>query len=82
MQVILYHTSGCHLCELAEQQIEVFKATHKPESFSTRKVDIADDGELVALYGVRIPVLKITDTGAALDWPFDADDVAAFVSAG
>jgi len=35
-------------------------------------VEIADDDELLERYGVRIPVLQRLDTGAELDWPFDA----------
>jgi hypothetical protein len=30
-------------------------------------------------YGLRIPVLRRTDTGAELDWPFDAGQVVQFL---
>lgn len=43
-------------------------------------VDIAEDGPgLVEAYGLRIPVLRRMDTGVELDWPFDAEQVVAFL---
>ena len=39
------------------------------------------DGDLglEALYGTRVPVLRREDTGAELDWPFDAAQVRGFL---
>ena len=34
---------------------------------------------LEAAYGARVPVLRREDTGAELDWPFDADAVRRFL---
>ena len=42
-------------------------------------VDITDPEDLTEVYGLRIPVLRRADTGAELDWPFDTDQVVAFV---
>jgi len=42
-------------------------------------VDIADDGSLLERYGARIPVLRRTDNGAELGWPFDAVAVVQFL---
>ncbi len=42
-------------------------------------VDIADSEAMVEAYGLRIPVLLRVDTRAELDWPFDADQVVAFL---
>jgi hypothetical protein len=66
----LFHRPACHLCwealELCQQQ-----------SLPVETIDIDDDIELGALYGLRIPVLRI---GAyELDWPFDALQLRAFV---
>ena len=71
--VILYGTSACHLCEVAQ---ELLRATLNPEFFDIQLVDIADSDELVERYGVRIPVLQRQD-GGELGWPFD---VAALVN--
>lgn len=42
-------------------------------------VDIADPEDLTDVYGLRIPVLRRTDTGAELDWPFDTAQVVTFL---
>ena len=38
------------------------------------------DDALEARYGLRVPVLCDDDSGAELDWPFDAERVRAFCS--
>ena len=38
-------------------------------------VDIAEREDWVEQYGLRIPVLRRSDTGAELNWPFDAEQV-------
>ncbi|MNH17271.1 hypothetical protein D3C79_769380 [compost metagenome] len=42
-------------------------------------VDIADDESQLARYALLIPVLRRCDTGAELNWPFDAEQVVAFL---
>ncbi len=64
--LVLYATSGCHLCERAESVIR--EAVDR----TVGSLDIADDEVLLERYGVRIPVLRRLDTGEELDWPFDA----------
>ena len=64
--LVLYATSGCHLCEQAATLLR--DAVDAP----FRLVEIADDDDLLERYGVRIPVVQRRDTGAELDWPFDA----------
>jgi glutaredoxin len=73
MDIQLYGTTFCHLCEEAEailNQIGI-EAAH---------IDIAEDDELLEKYGVRIPVLRRVDTGAELGWPFDAEAVSRFLA--
>lgn len=70
--LILYGTSCCHLCEQAE-------AVLGEAGVAAQHVDIADDDGLLEKYGVRIPVLRRTDSGAELGWPFDAATVARFL---
>lgn len=70
---ILYQRDDCHLCD---QAIDLLARARVPEPES---VFIDDDPVLEARYGHRVPVLRDDPTGAELDWPFDADGVAAFL---
>ena len=72
-RLVLYVTSGCHLCERAADLIRGAVAV----PFGT--VEIADDENLLERYGVRIPVLRRLDTEEELDWPFDAAAVRRLV---
>jgi glutaredoxin len=73
MDIELYGTTFCHLCEEAEAIL------HKI-GIEAAHIDIAEDDELLEKYGVRIPVLKRVDTGAELGWPFDAETVSCFLA--
>lgn len=42
-------------------------------------IDIAEHPSLFDSYSLYIPVLRRTDTGAELRWPFNIDQVVAFV---
>jgi len=66
-ELIFYSNPGCHLCEQAAELMQ-----GRVAGFEVRRVEIEGDLALVYRYGVRIPVLKRGDTGAELDWPFDA----------
>ena len=72
MEIKLYGTAFCHLCEQAE-------AVLREIGIEADYVDIADDDVLLEKYGIRIPVLKRADTGAELGWPFDAVVVSRFL---
>ena len=72
---ILYGTSACHLCEVAEVLIQQRQTA---VVLVYVKCDISESDELFARYGVRIPVLQRPD-GAELDWPFNALDLEAFI---
>ena len=72
----LLGTLGCHLCELAEAELMPLVE----HGLLVELVDIADDGPaLVEEYGLRIPVLRRMDTGEELNWPFDAQQIVAFL---
>lgn len=71
--LVLYSTSGCHLCEEAQRLV------YTTLGFPVEEVDIADDERLLERYGIRIPVLTRTDTGAEIGWPFGAEEVLALV---
>lgn len=72
MDIRLYGTACCHLCEEAQAILHEL-------GIQAEYVDIADDDELLEKYGIRIPVLKRVDTGAELGWPFDAAAVSRFL---
>ena len=71
----LFSTLGCHLCEIAEAEIMPLVE----HGLLVELVDITDPDDLSEAYGLRIPVLRRVDTGAELDWPFDEEQVVAFL---
>ncbi len=73
MQLILYSTDACHLCEQAKVVIG------RALGITVAEIDIAADEHLLARYGVRIPVLRRLDTATEIGWPFTEADVLALV---
>lgn len=72
----LYHTSACHLCEEAE---EIVNAIVAQSGVSYQKVDIAEDDNLLEIYGIRIPVLMHIASQSELGWPFDYQQAKQFM---
>ncbi|MGS2718731.1 glutaredoxin family protein [Eionea flava] len=79
--IILYSTLGCHLCELAKEQLAPLL---EECSLSLQEIDIADHAnseQLLCLYGVRIPVIQLANGDDSLPsneqldlgWPFDTN---------
>ncbi len=73
----LLTTEGCHLCE---QAVPLLVAGVDPSQFEVDMVDIAYEDALIERYATRIPVLRAADTGAELDWPFDAQQLSHFLN--
>lgn len=73
MRLMLFGTSGCHLCEEAE----VIVNACVPDGVET--VDIAEQEQWQELYAVRIPVLVDFESGQELGWPFDLAEVEEFI---
>lgn len=71
----LLGTLGCHLCDYAEAVMLPFVE----HGLLVELVDIVEYEALLERYALSIPVLVRTDTGAELKWPFDAQQVAAFL---
>jgi hypothetical protein len=67
--LVLYATTGCHLCEQAQQLI--IRVLGAP----VHEVDIAENELLMTDYAEHIPVLHRLDTGAEIRWPFAAEDI-------
>ncbi len=76
-QLTLYFTSGCHLCELAE---DILWPLLDELDLSLKQVDIAESDELIEAYGVRIPVLLAEGCEGDLGWPFDETQVRQFLT--
>jgi len=74
MALILYQRDDCHLCD---QALEVLARARAPDF---EDVWIDADPSLEVVYGLRVPVLRETRTGAELDWPFDIESVQQFVA--
>ncbi len=73
MRLILFGTSGCHLCEQAELIVNACV----PDGVGY--VDIAEQEQWQEQYAVRIPVLYDPKTKQELGWPFDQTDVEEFI---
>jgi glutaredoxin len=71
--LILYTRAGCHLCEVAAAMLEAAGLEWRP-------ADIDSSSELMRAYGTRVPVLRRSDTGEELDFPFDPSDLVRFVA--
>ena len=71
----LYSTAGCHLCERA---LALLRSMPELRRHTVIEVDVACERDALERYGARIPVL--VDHGRELAWPFNADDVVAFVA--
>ncbi|MGY8840528.1 glutaredoxin family protein [Candidatus Njordibacter sp. Uisw_039] len=74
-QLQLLGTSGCHLCDLAEALLVHCLDLSQVE---VELIDIADNDELIELYGVKIPVLRCPESQKVLCWPFDELAVNSF----
>ncbi|MBX9913985.1 MAG: glutaredoxin family protein [Pseudomonadaceae bacterium] len=71
----LFGTLGCHLCEVAEAELLPFVE----HGLLVELLDIVESEVWLDRYALRIPVLRRSDTGAELDWPFEAEQVANFL---
>lgn len=75
IQLELYSTLGCHLCERAET---VLQRVSRQRDVSWHVVEIAQSNKLVDTYGLRIPVVR-SKSGMELGWPFDEDQLIGWL---
>ena len=75
MDVTLFGTDGCHLCE---QALALVRAAQGELNLVIQEIDIANSDELLDRYGIRIPVLQ--HDGRELNWPFDQTDLTRFLT--
>lgn len=71
MELVLYTTEGCHLCEDAH---ELLLSVAERQPLQLQLQEIGDDDDLVARYGIRIPVVLFPD-GSELGWPFTEEQL-------
>jgi glutaredoxin len=57
-QITLYSRTGCHLCEVAREEIERISADMKV-SISIEEITIDGDPHLESEYGLMVPVILI-----------------------
>ena len=77
IRLLLFGTSGCHLCEQAEQIINVCLPHNLELKIET--IDIAEHEQWQEQYAIRIPDLYHPETKKDLGWPFDQTDVNEFI---
>lgn len=72
-RVVVYSRAGCHLCEIAEEQVRAVLA----ETGDTwERIDIDTDPELVSRFGEQVPVTFVD--GRQHDfWRVDPDRLRA-----
>lgn len=70
----LYSRPDCHLCDDAAALVLAIAPNAELEV-----VDVEAVPELEDRYGLRVPVLRRSDRGAELCWPFDAAAVLGFL---
>jgi thiol-disulfide isomerase/thioredoxin len=78
MRLVLFGTSGCHLCEQAEQLIRDF--LQNDFELIIEIIDIAEFEQWQEKYAIRIPVLYHPETQNELGWPFDQTHVEEFIN--
>ena len=71
--IVLYGTSACHLCDVAEKLLRSVLS-----GMNYTKCDITISQELFEKYGEVIPIVKRND-GKELAWPFDSQSLRLFL---
>jgi len=71
----LFGTLGCHLCEQAEKLLLPWVS----QGLSVELIDISEYPHWFERYQLSIPVLRNTQTGAELFWPFDKNQLVHFL---
>lgn len=77
MQVNLYTTLGCHLCDKAKALLQ--QARGNGHAIDIVEVEIADSPALMDQYGIRIPVVRVANAETELGWPFGYEELATYI---
>lgn len=76
-EILLFTTAGCHLCEQAEAILAPLASIN---GLQWKPVDIASSEQLVADFGIRIPVIQVEGATEDLGWPFDEPALLDYLS--
>ncbi|WP_252179971.1 glutaredoxin family protein [Endozoicomonas sp. 4G] len=79
LHLSLYTTSGCHLCDHAEEFLNILgqhPQLHNQFRWSTVEISTSDD--LIERYGVRIPVIA-SEKGDEIGWPFAMEQLGEWI---
>lgn len=77
ISLILYSTVGCHLCELAEEQL---RQAQQQFDLRWRWTEIVDSEELMERYSLRIPVVVEPVSGEEMGWPFTQPELQTWLA--
>ena len=72
VQIIFYHTTDCHLCDVAEAMISPLLVV---SGLVAEAIDVAEDLDAFERFGMKIPVLYFPQTDISVLWPFDENEV-------
>lgn len=85
MNITLYYTASCHLCEEASfictQAIQLFQALNPnlKETIFYNEIDILNDNIAYQRFELKIPVITIISSNKTetqtICWPFDTDEL-------
>ncbi len=79
LTLLLLGTSGCHLCEDAEEVIAT--CLLDKNTVNIQMLDIAEAEQYQADFALYIPVLYHPESLSRLNWPFDDNKVQEFIMA-
>jgi len=74
----LFGTLGCHLCEQAESLLLPWIS----QGLTLELIDISEHPTWFERYSLSIPVLRNSQNGAELFWPFDKNQLVNFLKIG
>nr|WP_306670905.1 MULTISPECIES: glutaredoxin family protein [unclassified Endozoicomonas] len=79
MHLSFYTTSGCHLCDHAEEFLNILGRHPQLNSqFRWSAVEISASEDLIVRYGVKIPVIA-TEQGDEISWPFEMEQLGEWI---
>ncbi len=76
LELNLYSTSHCHLCEQAES---LLMSLSEQYDIQWHTIEITEDDKLMQMYEIKIPVIKRTDNDNELNWPFTSQQLIQFL---
>lgn len=76
VELALYSTAYCHLCEQAELLLNNVSDQY---DVHWTQIEISDDHSLLELYEIKIPVIRRLDNNREIYWPFSSSDITNLI---